>query len=78
MTKQRKDKRVCTLRKKRIRAKDQQHPQMWVYTHKWVEMHNTIERLEREVLYWRIEAETDHNRWIRQMEENEKLRNAKT
>lgn len=52
--------------------------QMYVYIDKWVEMHNTIERLEREVLYWRIEAETDHNRWIRQMEENEKLRNAKT
>lgn len=24
--------------------------------------------------YWRIEAETDHARWLRTMEENEKLR----
>lgn len=59
-------------------SKAEHRKQMYVYIDKWVEMHNTIERLEREVLYWRIEAETDHNRWIRQMEENEKLRNAKT
>ena len=30
--------------------------------------------LEAEVNYWRIEAEVDHARWLRTLEENESLR----
>jgi hypothetical protein len=32
------------------------------------------ERLAGVVNYWRIEAETDHCRWLRVLEENDKLR----
>jgi hypothetical protein len=32
------------------------------------------ERLAGVVNYWRIEAETDHARWLRVLEENDKLR----
>jgi len=32
------------------------------------------ERLAGAVNYWRIEAETDHARWLRVLEENDKLR----
>lgn len=32
------------------------------------------EHLQHEVNYWRIEAQTDHDRWLRAMEENDKLR----
>jgi len=32
------------------------------------------ERLAGNVNYWRIEAETDHARWLRVLEENDKLR----
>lgn len=45
-------------------AKANQRKQMWVYADKWVEMHETIKRLEHEVNYWRIEAEVDNARWI--------------
>lgn len=32
------------------------------------------ERLAGQVKYWRIEAETDHARWLRVLEENDTLR----
>lgn len=32
--------------------------------------------LEQELNYWRIEAQTDHDRWLRTLEENDKLRKA--
>jgi hypothetical protein len=32
------------------------------------------ERLKHEALYWRIEAQTDHDRWLRCLEDLEKLR----
>lgn len=34
------------------------------------------ERLEQQVKYWRIEAETDHARWLRVLEDVEQLRKA--
>lgn len=37
---------------------------------KWAEMVKAAASSD----YWRIEAETDHARWIRTLEENEKLR----
>ena len=33
-----------------------------------------VERLSGQAKYWRIEAETDHARWLRVLEENEALR----
>ena len=33
-----------------------------------------VERLAGNVKYWRIEAETDHARWLRVLEENDALR----
>lgn len=33
-----------------------------------------VERLDQQVKYWRIEAETDHARWLRVLEELETLR----
>ena len=33
-------------------------------------------RLKEQVNYWRIEAETDHARWLRVLEDNERLRKA--
>ena len=33
-----------------------------------------VERLEQEVKYWRIEAETDNARWLRVLEDVERLR----
>jgi len=33
-----------------------------------------VERLAGNVKYWRIEAETDNARWLRVLEENDKLR----
>jgi hypothetical protein len=35
-----------------------------------------VERLEQEVKYWRIEAETDNARWLRVLEDVERLRKA--
>jgi hypothetical protein len=35
-----------------------------------------VERLEHQVNYWRIEAETDNARWLRCLEDNERLRKA--
>lgn len=35
-----------------------------------------VERLEQQVKYWRIEAETDHARWLRVLEGVERLRKA--
>lgn len=32
------------------------------------------ERLKHEALYWRIEAQTDHDRWLRCLEDLENLR----
>lgn len=37
---------------------------------KWAEMVKAAAASD----YWRIEAETDHARWLRTLEENEKLR----
>lgn len=34
-----------------------------------------VERLQQQVNYWRIEAQTDHSRWLRCLEDLEKLRN---
>lgn len=34
-----------------------------------------ISKLEHSVNYWMIEAKTDNARWIRTLEENEKIRN---
>jgi hypothetical protein len=34
-----------------------------------------ITKLEHSINYWIIEAKTDHDRWIRTLEENEKIRN---
>lgn len=36
-----------------------------------------IERLMQEVNYWRIEAETDHGRWLRCLEQLEEIRSLK-
>jgi predicted RNase H-like nuclease (RuvC/YqgF family) len=33
-----------------------------------------IERLQHGIKYWQIEAETDHSRWMRALEEIETLR----
>jgi uncharacterized protein YlxW (UPF0749 family) len=33
-----------------------------------------VERLQHSVKYWQIEAETDHDRWMRALEEIETLR----
>ena len=55
-------------------AKANQRKQMYVYTDKWVEMHQTIQRLEHEIKYWMVEAECDHNRWISALEDLDKLR----
>ena len=38
------------------------------------ELKAEAERLAGVVNYWRIEAETDHCRWLRVLEENDKLR----
>ena len=35
-----------------------------------------VERLEQQVKYWHIEAETDHARWLRVLEDIERLRKA--
>jgi cell division septum initiation protein DivIVA len=35
-----------------------------------------VERLEHQVNYWRIEAETDNARWLRCLEEIDRLRKA--
>jgi len=48
--------------------------QMWVFTDKWVELHNKIEQLERQVKYWQIEANCDNSRWLNALEEIDKLR----
>jgi hypothetical protein len=48
--------------------------QMWVFTDKWVELHNKIEQLERQVKYWEIEAKCDNSRWLNALEEIDKLR----
>jgi uncharacterized coiled-coil DUF342 family protein len=37
-------------------------------------MRNQIEMMKHEVNYWRIEAQTDHDRWLRVLAENEELR----
>jgi hypothetical protein len=54
--------------------KEKQSKQMYVYTDKWVEMHNKIAQLEHEALYWRIEAQTDHARWMGALEDLDNLR----
>lgn len=54
--------------------KENQSKQMYVYTDKWVEMHNIIKQLEHDVNYWRIEAQCDHGRWLHALEDLDKLR----
>lgn len=41
------------------------------------ELKSKIERLLHEINYWRIEAETDHGRWLRCLEQLEEVRNLK-
>jgi hypothetical protein len=65
-----------TKSKTGVKKKDQRK-QMYVYTDHWVAMHNKIQQLEHQLRYWMIEAETDHNRWLRALEEIESLRNKK-
>lgn len=36
-----------------------------------------IEMLERQVNYWRIEANVDHDRWLRSLEEIDHIRKLK-
>ena len=48
--------------------------QMWVYTDKWVELHQKIEQLEQQLKYMTIEANCDHNRWLSALEELDKVR----
>jgi len=33
-----------------------------------------VERLKQQVQYWKVEAECDHGRWLRCLEDLEKLR----
>ncbi len=40
-------------------------------------LNDEIKMLERQVNYWRIEAECDHGRWLRCLEDLEYLRNLK-
>ncbi len=43
-----------------------------------VETHKAeIERLKHKVNYWKIEAECDHGRWLRTLEDLEHLRKLK-
>jgi uncharacterized coiled-coil DUF342 family protein len=37
-------------------------------------LRNKNQALENEVKYWRIEAQTDHARWLRCLEDLEKMR----
>lgn len=37
-------------------------------------LESEVQRLEHTVLYWKIEANTNDDRWNRQMEENARLR----
>lgn len=55
-------------------SKSKQRKQMYIYTDNWVEMHNKIEQLEREVKYWMIEAKCDHDRWLGVLKELDELR----
>lgn len=48
--------------------------QMWVYEDKWVELHQKIERLEHQLNYMTIEANTDHTRWLSALEELDRVR----
>ena len=41
------------------------------------ELKSKIELLERQVNYWRVEAECDHGRWLRCLEDLEHLRRLK-
>lgn len=41
------------------------------------ELKAKVEMLERQVNYWRIEAECDHGRWLRCLEDLERIRNLK-
>lgn len=42
----------------------------------WEHHKAEVERLEQQIKYWRIEAETDHARWLRVLEDVERLRKA--
>lgn len=48
-------------------------PQLVNYTKR---LETEVEKLTQEANYWRIEATTDHDRWLRVLEDNERLRKA--
>lgn len=48
-------------------------PQLVCYTKR---LEEEIQKWTQEAKYWRIEATTDHDRWLRVLEENERLRKA--
>jgi len=39
-----------------------------------IRLKSEVERLHHSINYWQIEAETDHSRWMRALEEIETLR----
>jgi regulator of replication initiation timing len=39
-----------------------------------IRLKSEVERLQHSIKYWQIEAETDHSRWMRALEEIETLR----
>ena len=50
----------------------------WVKFEDYARLKAEAERLEHQVRYWRIEAECDHGRWLRCLEDLEKLRGKPT
>ena len=52
-----------------------EHPEgEWVKYEDYARLKAEAERLEHKVNYWRIEAECDNARWLRCLEDLEKLR----
>lgn len=49
----------------------------WVRNSDYLRLKSEVERLEHQVRYWRIEAECDHGRWLRCLEDLENLRKIK-
>jgi len=48
-------------------------PQLVNYTKR---LETEVQKWTQEANYWRIEATTDHDRWLRVLEDNERLRKA--
>lgn len=46
----------------------------WIAYEDYTRLKADAERLEHQVRYWRIEAETDNARWLRCLEDIERLR----